>query len=176
MKLYILGPTASGKTRLANMLSQKYNVEHISLDYIFFRHVKDKNRIELSESEWKKEISTISKRKGWIIEGVNPIGEILDQADEIVYLRPKFFTALFNQWKRYFSDPKQRKEHGFINNLKLTKYLVKQYFQNSDEAQMNNPKYSRVKKTDLLLKKYMGKTIRLESQKAVNSFILLEQF
>ena len=171
MKIGIVGPSGSGKTFLAEELSEKYKIKHTNLDYVFFNHIVDKSRVELPEKEWKEKLGKLLEEDNWIIEGVNPLIDVFNKADNIIYLRPSLFQSLFSQWKRYFTNPKQRKEHGFINNTKLTKYLLRQYLQEPDQKEYKNPKYSRVRKTDQITSKYKSKLIIFTSRKEVNAFI-----
>ncbi|MBU1931621.1 hypothetical protein KJ965_02850 [Patescibacteria group bacterium] len=86
MKISIIGSSGSGKTYLARKLSEKYKIKHSNLDYVFFKHVVDKSRIELSEKEWKKNLDKLLEKDSWIIEGVNPLVEVLEKADKIIGL------------------------------------------------------------------------------------------
>lgn len=158
MRINIIGPTSSGKTTLARKLSAEYKIPHYNLDYIFYEPIPGKkDRRELSESEWKGKLKEILKDKDWIIEGVNPIKEVFEKADKIVYLKPPIFKSLFRQWKRYFTDPVQRREHGFINNLKLSRFLFRQYFRPADLSSLDDPKHTRLKSVEISLKKYQHK-------------------
>jgi adenylate kinase family enzyme len=169
--MYIIGPSGSGKTYLAKKISEKLNIPHINLDYFFFKHVVDKKREEIPENEWRKNLDDLLVTDNWIIEGVNPIREVFNTADKIVFLNPPITIALFRQWKRYFTDPKQRKEHGFVNNLKLSRYLIKQYMQEEDKSKAEEPKYSRVTKINRILTEYKNKTIILENSHDVLRFL-----
>ncbi len=171
MKINIIGPSGSGKTTLSKKLSQTLNIEPINLDYVFFRHAKDKQREEITEKEWRQNLNSKLKTNNWIIEGVNPIIEVMDNADLIIYLRPSLKTALFRQWKRYVTDPKQRKEHGFKNNLKLSQYLVKQYKEEDDPEKYEDLKYVRVRKLDKLTEKYKNKVKILSNNSAIKKFL-----
>jgi len=170
-KLFIVGPSASGKTYLAEKLAQKYKIPHLNLDYLFYKHVKDRSRIKVSENEWRRELEKILKKKGWIIEGVNPISEVILSSEKILYLRTSLQSAILNQWKRYFTNSKQRREHGFINNLKLSRYLVKQYLDKEDLLESDNLQYSRVAKLDRILKEHKSKLLTLKSRNEVNRFL-----
>lgn len=171
MKISIIGPSGSGKTYLTNKLSDKYKLKHINLDYIFFKHVQDKNREAIQETVWRKNLKQVISENDWIIEGVNPINEIFDNADLIIFLRPILLVALSRQWKRYFTDAKQRKEHGFVNNLKLSRGLIKQYAEKEDLRKQNDPMYSRVSKLDRLMSRYKKKVRILRNKKEVSNFL-----
>ncbi len=171
MKTCVIGPSGGGKTYLATKLSEKLGISHINLDYVFYKHVVAKKREAIPEVEWKANLATIISQSSWIIEGVNPIKEVFDAADSIVYLRPSVIFALYRQWKRYFTDPKQRREHGFKNNLLLSKYLIMQYIEEPDATKMDDPKYSRVKKLDKVLQGYGDKVIVLKTKSDVASYL-----
>lgn len=69
------------------------------------------------------------------------------------------------------TDEKQRREHGFINNLKLSKYLIKQHMEEENLLKSEDPKYFRIRKVDRILKSYSDKSIVLKSRSEVNKFI-----
>ena len=172
MRINIIGPSGSGKTYLARRLSQKMKIKVGSLDYIFFKYSKDAGRIELPEQEWRNNLQKFLEQQNWIIEGINPVLEIFDRAEVIVFLRPSFSMSLFGQWYRFFTDPVQRKEYGLVANLDLTRYLIRQYFQSPDWGRMDDEKYFRVKKVDYLLAgKYRNKSRILTSKREVNDFV-----
>ena len=171
MRISIIGPSGSGKTYLAKKLSEKLKIKHTNLDYVFFKHVVDKSRVELPEAEWKRNLNKLIKEDDWIIEGVNPLKQVFGKADKIIYIRPSLLRALYSQWKRYFTDARQRSEHGFINNLILSRYLLRQYMQEPNPGEYKNPKYSRVKKIDKIVEDYKDKLILFRNRGEVNQFI-----
>ncbi len=52
LKIYIIGPPASGKTTLSKVLSKKYNIERYELDKLVFDD--DSNHIRRDEETIKK--------------------------------------------------------------------------------------------------------------------------
>ncbi len=111
------------------------------------------------------------KCNGLVIEGVNPINEVFEIADRIIFLRLNIVETLISQWGRYLTDEVQRREHGFINNLKLSKYLIRQHVEEENLSKSEDPKYFRIRKVDRILKKYSNKTVILNSRNEVNKFI-----
>ncbi len=170
-RIYVIGPSGSGKTYLANVISKHFGISHTNLDYVFFDHKVSKSRDEVSDEEWKRRLNKLIREDSWIIEGVNPINEVFEIADQIIFLRLNIVETLVSQWKRYLTDEKQRREHGFINNLKLSRYLIKQHTEEENLLKSNDPKYFRVKKVDRILKSYSDKTLILKSRSEVNKFI-----
>lgn len=172
-KIYVVGASGSGKTYLAKKLADKHKIIPTSLDYIFYKHTKEKTREELSEKEWNLKLQEVLRKKTWIIEGVNLIPDVFEKADLIIYLRKSLANTIFNQWKRYFSDPVQRREHGFVNNLKLSRYLARQHLQKEDLSKVNDVKYSRVRKLDRILnqERLRKKTRILRTRREVEKFL-----
>lgn len=129
MRVNIIGPSASGKTTLAKKISSLHSLEHLDLDYVRFEFLGPKKRRKISRSVYMKKVREVISKPNWVIEGINPIIEVFKMADLVIWLKPKFHMALFRQWKRYFTDPRQRYEHGFISNIKLSRYIIRQYFE-----------------------------------------------
>jgi len=155
---------------LSKKLSEKTGLPVTNMDYLFYRHVKDKSRVEVPEIEWQKDLSNVLASKDWIIEGTRPVKVIFDEADKIVVLNPTVFMSLFRQWKRYCLDPIQRKQHGFKNNLKLSRGIIKQYFEKEDLTKSEDPTYYRISKVKRILKDYSTKVIYLNSSDSVTRF------
>ena len=88
MKIHIIGGSGSGKTYLARMLSQKYNIPHYDLDGLFWdnssNHYGKKNTSEKRDALLKG----ILHNKDWIIEGVyySWLTESFEKADIIIIL------------------------------------------------------------------------------------------
>jgi adenylate kinase family enzyme len=170
-RIYVIGPSGSGKTYLAKVISKHFDIPHTNLDYVFFDHKVSKSREEVSDEEWRRRLNKLIKEDSWIIEGVNPINEVFELSDQIIFLRLNIIQTLMSQWKRYLTDEVQRREHGFINNLKLSKYLIKQHVGEEKLSKSNDPKYFRIRKVDRILKSYSDKSIVLKSRSEVNKFI-----
>ncbi len=170
-RIYVIGPSGSGKTYLAKVISNRFDIPHTNLDYVFFDHKVSKSRDEVDEKEWKRRLNKLIKEDSWVIEGVNPINEVFETADQIIFLRLNIIDTLVSQWKRYLTDEKQRREHGFINNLKLSRYLIKQHIEEENLSKSDDPKYFRIRKVDRILKSYSDKSIVLKSRSEVNKFI-----
>lgn len=171
MKISIIGPSGSGKTYLSKKLSEKTGITVINMDYLFYRHVKDKSREEIPENEWHECLNHTLATDNWIIEGTRPLKMIFDTAERIIVLNPSIFTALIRQWKRYFTDPIQRKQHGFKNNLKLSRGIIKQYFEKEDLSKADDPTYYTISKVKRILKEYENKVIIINNSKDLNEFI-----
>lgn len=169
MKIYVIGSSGSGKTTYAKLLSKKYHLTHYNADYLRYIQLENvRGRMERDMDEYKKIIGDISKSDDWIFEGAQSIPSLLKNSDWIVWLNPGLLVALFRQWKRFFTDPKQRLEHGFIKNLKLSKGIIfSQHLGKYDPSRFDDPDYNHVKKLELLLSKYPEKLITARNWKDI---------
>ena len=66
MKIYIIGPPASGKTTLSKILSKKYNIESYELDKLVFDD--DNNHIRRDDKTISKLFNDILSKDSFIIE------------------------------------------------------------------------------------------------------------
>ena len=80
MKIYIIGPPASGKTTLSKILSKKYNIKSYELDKLVFDD-NNNNHIRRDDETIKKMFNNILSKDSFIIEDV---------------LRSKFIKGLEN--------------------------------------------------------------------------------
>ena len=160
MKIYIVGSSCVGKTTLARKLSEKFNIESVDLDRVFINLEllkKNKNFGFVSPREYKARIKKILKKRDWIIEGVYPVKEIFESADVVVHLHRCLIKPLFWQWKRFFTDEKQRKTFGLKNNLWLTSDIIRQYTDKCDKSRMDDPTYFSNDKLAIWLEQYKRK-------------------
>lgn len=169
MKVCITGPAGSGKTYMAGVLSKKYKIPAFNLDEIFYIFLPNKTRNERKAEERTEILNNIFKEKAWIIEGLHPVKEVFEKADIIIWLKIPFYNSLFQQWKRYFSDKKQRKNYGFVNNLKLSIHIFNQYF--GEPTPQSDPKRNWIKNVIKELKPYKDKVIIIKSNYEKNMFI-----
>ena len=86
MKIYVIGPTGSGKTTLSECLSNKHKIKCYELDLLVYDdengHVKRPDEVR------EKMFNDILKKKNWIIEDVgrSKFEEGRKQADIIYYI------------------------------------------------------------------------------------------
>ncbi len=158
MKISIVGLAGSGKTTLAKRLMQKYGIEHLNLDYVIYKPIPGTHkRTRQSYEEYTGIVNKFIVKDNWIVEGLFPFRQVLEKADKIVWIKPHLATILFRQWKRYFTDPIQRKEHGLINNFRLSKDMFMLYFGKKGRYLTENLKLETVKEITELLKPYLNK-------------------
>jgi hypothetical protein len=115
-----------------------------------------------SATDFDKIINKICQSDNWVYEGTQLVLPLLDSCDQIFWLKINRFTALYRQWKRFFTDKKQRQEHGFINNLRLSKKIILLDFQATSSATKIGNYYSNL---DNVLEKFSSKTSVTENRK-----------
>ena len=169
MRISIIGPSASGKTTLAKIISSKYHLKHISLDHLLFTLLPNKKRVAVPRHKYLAQLEKITTKNSWIIEGINPIEKILNRADIIIWLKPSVTRCLYQQWKRFVIEKEQREKYGFFNNVNLSIYILKQHLGKPNPQ--NDPKQTWVKSVSKILKKYKQKTVVLKSSKEAEELI-----
>ena len=167
MKIYIVGPSCVGKTRLGDILAKEFKIgSHIDLDLCFNDMEALKSGVYRFNSKKvgeEKYRSGIKNKKSWVVEGVFPVMDAFEKADKIILI--KYFVALplFFQWKRYFTDKRQRETYGIGPNLKLSPDILRQYFSRKGIGDLDNPLVFSISKYEKILKKYKEKVIRVNS-------------
>lgn len=174
MKINIIGPSGTGKTTLAKYLSGRHDIKYHSLDYILYKIIKENGkrskRMEPSPEEYKREVGDIFKQKGWVVEGRYVIEEIIKEADTVILIKLNPLLSISRQWKRYFTDEAQRKNHGFVNNLRLSISIIKQFYGKEDLSRDKDLKYFRLSKAFRMLEKYKNKVRVINNQKQLSEF------
>lgn len=86
MKIYIIGPVASGKSTLARKIAKKYNIKYYELDNLV---LDDALGIKRTEEEIMNLFNKIIKKKSWVIEdvGCNYFKCAYDKVDIIYYIK-----------------------------------------------------------------------------------------
>lgn len=110
-RIWILGRTASGKTTLANKISEKLKIPLYSTDDIVY---KKKWSERNSESIRIKKSEAISKKSSWIIEGAHSkdwINSSIKRADLIIFLDMNRFRL----FPRIVRRQKMRKKNSEVD-------------------------------------------------------------
>lgn len=167
MKIYIIGPSCVGKTRLGKILCQNLKIEnYVDLD-LCFNDLEAFGRGEFKfyerEIAEKKYRSQIEGKKNWLVEGVFPMMDAFEKADRVILIKYMFWLPIYFQWKRFLTDKWQRETYGILSNLKLTPDILRQYFCKNNIRDLDNPMVFSVKKYETILKKYEDKLIRVNS-------------
>src|SRR5690554_4777792 len=156
-RIRIIGPSGSGKSTLAKALSKKLKIKCYALDNICFEHLPNKKRRVLEKDEYINKLLNIIKKDSWIIEGLQPVEEVFESSDVIIWLKPAVFVSLYRQWKRFLQDSQQRNQYGFTNNVKLSMYILRQYYgKPTDES---DPKKTWIKSVNKILERYKNKLV-----------------
>lgn len=101
MKIYVIGPTGSGKTTLSEHLSKKHKIKCYELDLLVYDDEHD--HVKRPDKAREKMFNDILKKKNWIIEDVgrSKFEEGRKQADIIYYINiPKIvvYKRVITRW------------------------------------------------------------------------------
>jgi adenylate kinase family enzyme len=129
MKIYIVGPVASGKSTLARKLSSSLNIPYQSLDEVV--HIPDKthpwgNRKREAE-ERDKLFNSIIEQPHWVIEDVGRsfFEEGLVKADAIILLEPPARVRKYRIVKRWIKQRLGLEKCIYNPSLKMLKGMFK---------------------------------------------------
>ncbi len=132
MKIYVIGPTGSGKTTLSESLSKKHKIKCYELDLLMYDD--EHGHVKRPEEVREKMFNNILKKKSWIIEDVgrSKFEEGKKQADIIYYInipRIVVYKRVMTRWlkqrlgkERYNYPPTF---FQFFDMLKTTKGYFK---------------------------------------------------
>lgn len=126
MKIYITGPTGSGKSYLAKKISKKLKIPYFECDSILYE--KDLKSIYGNRKKTEQEVQDILKeilsRASWIIEGVprKQFCQVFDDAEKIIILDIPKYKLYFRVIYRWV---KQRVGYEKSNYIPRVKMLLK---------------------------------------------------
>ena len=120
MRIYIIGLAGSGKTTLSKKLGHQYRIVPVELDTALYQLRPGEKRVKLPRDVFMREIISLTKTDQWIVEGVFLFPELLQSADQIVWLKPSLPHLLYRQWRRYLTDPYQRSHYSMWGNFKMS--------------------------------------------------------
>ena len=163
MKIHIIGCSGSGKTYLANALSEKYKIPHFDLDDIQWDNTAREYGTKRPLDKRKALLQEVLSNDAWIIEGVyySWVQQSFDEADKIYVLdMPRYLyksRIMIRSVKRKLGILKGKKEtlKSVWNLLKWT-----ETFQNKN-----------MKEIKRILDRYGDKVIWLSSKKDVEKII-----
>jgi len=159
-KIFIIGLSGSGKTRLAKKLSKKLKIPHFDIDEIYWKRkwceINDKSFI-------KSELDIfLNDNKNWIIEGVYTdfVDKVLKLSDKIIWLDFNRNLMSFRIFIRYFIDKKKNQCSTLFDTLKLIKIVRK-----------SKPKIGSYLEHENLLKKHNKDFIKLKNKKELKKYL-----
>lgn len=113
MKIYIIGPPASGKTTLSKILSKKYNIERYELDKLVFDD--DNNHIRRDDETIKKMFNNILSKDSFIIEDVgrSVFRKGLKECNKIYYISISKLEAYKRVIKRLIRQKLGKEKYNY---------------------------------------------------------------
>lgn len=155
MKIYIIGPPASGKTTLSKVLSKRYNIERYELDKLVFDD--NNNHIRRDDENIMKIFNDILSKDSFIIEDVGRSKFIkgLEKCDRIYYISIKKREVYKRVIRRWIKQRKGREEYNYPPTLA----------QLIDMFRVVNSYYKKEKKKLDYINKFKEKVIYLDKDK-----------
>ena len=166
-KIYIIGPVGSGKTTLARLIADKYNIKHYELDKIVWN---DEEHIKREEKEIQELFKKIINKKSWIIEDVGRSIFIngIKKADIVYYLDLSKITIYKRCISRWIKQKIGKEKYNYKPTLKSLYEMLKwakQDINKKDEKIKRiitySKKYKLIKKIDTLLSIEVDKLLEI---------------
>lgn len=157
MKIAVLGYAGSGKTYLADYVSEKENIPVLHLDEIKW----DKEWKKFDDSVVLPQVADFMTNESWIIDGYYDylyFNERLGSADLIILLQLPRLTCFYRALKR----TKQRKKDGYKNDLNW--WFIKFTLFGCRNKE-------RKEKYKAIAEKYKNKTVVLKTKRQVEEFM-----
>ena len=157
MRIYVIGPTGSGKTTLSECLAKKHKIKCYELDLIVYDdengHIKRPDEIR------EKMFKDILKKKSWIIEDVgrSKFEEGREKADIIYYINIPRIVVYKRVMTRWLKQKLGKERYNYPPTL----------FQFFDMLKTAHVYFQREKQKKESLAKYKDKVIYL-SYKELN--------
>ena len=157
MKIYIIGPPASGKTTLSKMLSKRYNIKSYELDCIVW---DDNNHIMRDDKTIKRMFNDILVRDSFIIEDVGRsiFREGLKKCDKIYYIKMNKLEAYKWVLNRLINQKLGKEAYNYPTSFRALIDMIK----------VVNSYYKREKKKLDYINKFKEKVIYLDKDKLNN--------
>ena len=149
IKVLIIGIVASGKTTLAERLSNESGIKYYEIDSIVH---DDYNKRKRSNAEQQNIIREINKNESWIIEGTlrNNLYSLLDEADKIIYIDIPLNVRKKRILIRYIKQKIGLEECNYKPTLKMLRMMYK--WTNDFEGNKKSFEEQLIKYSDKLVK------------------------
>ena len=151
MKIHIIGGPGSGKSFLAEHLSQQYGIPHFDLDALQWNNESESYGVKRDPQERDDLLNQLLEKEDWIIEGVYYAwcGRCFEEVDTIYLLNIPRYKYRYRIIRRFI-----RRKLGLENGKKESLKSVSNLLRWAD-------KYQRVNLTEIrkILEKYQGKVI-----------------
>ncbi len=155
MKIYIIGPPASGKTTLSKILSKKYNIESYELDCIVWDD--NNNYVKRDDKTIKRMFNDILVKDSFIIEDVGRsiFKEGLKKCDKIYYIKISKLEAYRRVIKRLINQKIGKESYNYPPSFRA---LI-------DMFRVINSYYKKEKRKLDYINKFKDKVIYLDKDK-----------
>jgi adenylate kinase family enzyme len=160
-RVLIIGSSGAGKSTFARRLGAVTGLKVIHLDQLYW----SPNWVETPKDEWRKKVAEALDGDAWIMDG-NYSGTLemrLEKCDTVIFLDMPRITCLWRILKRAIKYRKSKRPD-------MADGCVEKFDWDFVKITWNYPKRSKPK-VESLIKNSQKTTIRLKSNKEIESFL-----
>jgi adenylate kinase family enzyme len=163
MKIHIIGGSGTGKSYIAEKISQQYGIPHYDLDDIFWDNTSDSYGTKMPIAKRTEKLNDILINSDWIIEGVfyDWLRNSFSSADYIFILKTSSFI-FYSRIIRRFIKRKLGLEKSKKETLKSLKDLL---------VWTSNYQKAKIPKIFVFLESYKEKVILIQNAEKILDFI-----
>lgn len=125
-KIHIIGACGSGKTYIAQKLSNILNISHYDLDDAYWSPINNDYSTPFSDKEMAANLNKILRHESWIVEGAycDWVDDVFKSADIIIILNVNMFVRDCRIIKRFICGKfkKSSRKEGFGNLIHMLKW------------------------------------------------------
>lgn len=170
MKISIIGHGGGGKSTLARKISDHFNIPHLEIDRLWFKHGGHDLYVRGNATEEEKDVvrkkiaddvrTFISENSDWVIDGtytkIQPM--VASVADDLVYIRRPLLRRMFSHLFRIIKKDNRHPETTMISDALFTRKMVEGWLKGEYQ------------KVENFVFQYENKLVRLKSFKEINLY------
>lgn len=173
-RISVIGTTGSGKTTLAQQISQNFNIPHIELDYLHW----EPNWVEIPDEVMREKVKTALAGNTWVVDGNYSIVRdiVWSKADTVVWLDYSLPVIMTRLLRRVFvrsitqqevcNGNRETLQKAFLSKDSILLWALKTYKKRCKDYSLlfQKPEYTHIN------------FVRLTSPKAAQAWLLSHEY
>lgn len=173
-KIYIVGGSGTGKTRLSRLISESTGYSVFELDSLLWHHPETGER--LTPEERTKLVRELSSKPQWVADGVyvNWVQDIWREADLVIYLSTSLKLMLWRVfWRHVKAELRRNNPHPGWRNLFKFMGVIKKSYRSSEIGNIDDEEDETLSEAKIAAKanQQSHKVLRVGSRPDINKIL-----